>query len=201
MKQFMNKPYSPACDRNGTPILEALQLHFADRRHVLEIGAGTGQHAVRFAAALPQLTWQTSDREDYLPGIRMWLDEAHLPNTPPPLPLDVKGAWPGRGFDALFSANTLHIMAWEEVRILFERLPHILAADARVCIYGPFRYAGQPISPSNAEFDAALRAEDPRRGIRDFDAVDGLAREQGFRLVEDRAMPANNRCLCWQRQD
>ena len=92
-------------------------------------------------------------------------------------------------------------MAWEEVRILFERLPHILAADARVCIYGPFRYAGQPISPSNAEFDAALRAEDPRRGIRDFDAVDSLAREQGFRLVEDRAMPANNRCLCWQRQD
>jgi len=199
MMHFINKPYSPACDRNGAPILEALQLHFADRQRVLEIGSGSGQHAVRFAAALPHLTWQASDREDYLPGIRMWLDEANLPNTPPPLPLDVRGPWPDSKFDALFSANTLHIMSWEEVRLFFERLALILSVDARLCIYGPFRYAGQPFSPGNTEFDAALRAEDPRRGIRDFEAVNALAIQQGFQLMEDRAMPANNRCLSWYR--
>lgn len=198
--QIFDKPYSPACDRNKDAILDALRSHFADCRQVLEIGSGTGQHAVHFAAALPHLVWQTSDRADYLPGIRQWLAEAGLPNTPPPLVLDVGGPWPSARFDAVFSANTLHIMGWDEVQTLFAKLPGILTADARLSIYGPFHYGGQSTSASNAEFDAALKADDPRRGIRDFEAVDALAQEQGFRLVEDRAMPANNRCLNWQRQ-
>jgi hypothetical protein len=190
------KPHAPACERNRDPILEVLLRHFAGRRRALEIGSGTGQHAVHFAAALPQLLWQTSDREQNLPGIRLWLDEAALPNLPPPLRFDVsQGAWPQGGFDAIFSANTLHIMSWDEVGLLFRGLPRLAAADASLVVYGPFSYGGQFTSPSNAAFDASLKAQAPHRGIRDFEAVDALAREAGFALLEDCAMPANNRCL------
>src|ERR1700757_3425034 len=113
-------PFSEACERNKEPILAVLRTAFADRRRVLEIGSGTGQHAVHFAAALPHLHWQTSDRAENLPGIRLWLDEARLPNLPPPLQLEVTQAqWPAHRYDALFSANTLHIMSWVEVVTLF----------------------------------------------------------------------------------
>ena len=193
------KPWSAACERNRAPILAVLLEQFADRQRVLEVGSGTGQHAVHFAAALPQLSWQTSDRPEWLPGIRLWLAEAGFPNTPPPLTLDVTGPWPAEQFDAVFSANTLHIMGWPEVEALFAALPAVLAPDARLTIYGPFNYDGRFTSPSNAAFDAALRADDPKRGIRDFEAVDALARAIGLRLVEDRAMPANNRCAVWRR--
>ena len=194
-----DKPFSAACERNREPILAVLRSHFADRRRVLEVGSGTGQHAVHFAAALPQLVWQTSDRPEWLPGIRLWLAEAGLPNTPPPIELDVRGPWPGERFDAVFSANTLHIMGWPEVEALFAGLPAVLADDARLTIYGPFNYGGCFTSASNAAFDAGLRADAPKRGIRDFEAVDALARGIGFELVEDLAMPANNRCLSWRR--
>lgn len=194
-----DKPFSAACERNREPILAVLRSHFADRRRVLEVGSGTGQHAVHFAAALPLLVWQTSDRPEWLPGIRLWLTEAGLPNTPPPIELDVRGPWPGERFDAVFSANTLHIMGWPEVEALFAGLPAVLADDARLTIYGPFNYGGCFTSASNAAFDAGLRADDPKRGIRDFEAVDALARGIGFELVEDLAMPANNRCLSWRR--
>jgi cyclopropane fatty-acyl-phospholipid synthase-like methyltransferase len=194
------KPYAPACDRNRDPILAVLREHFADRRSVLEIGSGTGQHAVYFAAALPNLVWQASDCAENLPGIRLWLAESALPNTPPPLALDVnQPVWPASHFDAVFSANTLHIMRWQEVQQLFARLPGVLTNDARLAIYGPFNYAGRFTSDSNAAFDASLKARAPHMGIRDFEAVDTLARSAGFHLIEDRAMPANNRCLVWQR--
>ena len=191
----MEKPYAPACDRNREPILAALREHFADRRRVLEIGSGTGQHAVYFAGALPHLTWQASDRAANLPGIRTWLSEARLPNTPPPLELDVNGTWPRDAFDAVFTANTLHIMGWDDVVRLFDALPGIVAESAVLAVYGPFNYGGRFTSGSNAAFDARLKAEDPRQGVRDFEAVDALARGAGFALVEDRAMPANNRTL------
>lgn len=110
-----DKPYAPACDRNREPILSVLREHFADRREVLEIGSGTGQHAVYFAAALPHLNWQTSERSAELAGLRLWLDEARLPNTPAPLALDVGAAWPSLTVDGVFTANTLHIMSWDEV--------------------------------------------------------------------------------------
>ena len=195
----MGKPYAPACDRNRDPILAVLKELFATRRRVLEIGSGTGQHAVHFAAALPHLTWQASDREERLPGIRAWLDEARLPNTPAPIALDVNGAWPAGNFDAVLIANTLHIMGWDEVVRTFAGLPGVIEADATLAIYGPFNYAGRPTSESNAAFDKRLRAEDPRQGLRDAEAVDALARGIGFALVEDRAMPANNRTLVWRR--
>ncbi|WP_022978456.1 DUF938 domain-containing protein [Nevskia ramosa] len=196
---MVEKPYSPACERNREPILAVLLEHFADRRQVLEIGSGTGQHAVHFAAALPQLNWQCADRAPYLPGIRAWLDEAALPNTPAPLALDVNGAFPEALFDAVYSANTLHIMSAAEVELLFAKLPAVLGDDAVLSIYGPFRYDGQHTSASNVAFDASLRSGNPASGIRDFEWIDALASAIGLRLVEDRAMPANNRCLIWQR--
>ena len=195
----MDKPYAPACDRNREPILAVLREHFADRRRVLEIGSGTGQHAVHFAAALPHLTWQTSDRAPNVPGIRMWLDEARLPNTPAPLELDVDGRWPEGTYDALFTANTLHIMGWDDVVRMFAALPAVTTGDAVLAIYGPFNDAGRFTSESNAAFDARLRSENPRQGLRDMQAVDELARAAGFGLVEDRAMPANNRTLLFRR--
>lgn len=195
-----DKPYAPACDRNRDPILDVLRIRFAGCRHVLEIGSGTGQHAVHFAAALPQLIWQTSDRAENLPGIRQWLAEAALPNTPSPLELDVCGPWPASRFDAVFTANTLHIMSWDSVQTFFRSLPRVLTPEARLSIYGPFNYDGQFSSPSNAEFDASLKAMDPERGIRDFEAVNALATAIGLELVADEAMPANNRSLSWQRR-
>ena len=207
-----DKPCSPSCERNREPILAVLRTHFADRSRVLEIGSGTGQHAVFFAAAMPWLTWQCSDRAEYLPGIRLWLDEAGLANTPAPVELDVAvGPWPapllplpqaGEGntrFDAAFSANSLHIMGWAEVEACFAGLDTALADDATLVVYGPFNYGGAYSSDSNREFDHWLQARDPRMGIRDFAAVDALARAIGLRLVDDVAMPANNRCLVWTR--
>jgi cyclopropane fatty-acyl-phospholipid synthase-like methyltransferase len=195
----VDKPHSPSCERNREPILGVLRGHLADRRHVLEIGSGSGQHAVHFAAALPLLTWQSSDRTENLPGIRAWLDEAALPNTPAPIEFDVGGAWPSGPFDAVFSANTLHIMAWREVQQLFARLPAITTDDACLIVYGPFNYQGRYSSDSNAEFDHWLKARGPHMAIRDAEAVDALALAAGFRLLDDFAMPANNRCRVWRR--
>lgn len=193
------KPYAESCERNRGPILEVLRAHFADRTRVLEIGSGTGQHAVHFAAALPHVTWQTSDLEPKLPGLRLWLEEARLPNLPPPLALDVSGSWPAERFDAVFTANTLHIMSWSSVRDLFAALDGAVDNDGVLVAYGPFNYDGRYTSPSNAGFDNWLRHRSSQSGIRDFGEVDGLARSIGFALVQDRAMPANNRTLAWRR--
>ena len=194
----MEKPHAPSTEKNREPILAVQREHFAERREVLEIGSGTGQHAIFFAAALPHLMWQTSDCPDNLPGIAAWLAEAALPNTPPPFPLDVVGDWPKRRYDAIFSANTLHIMPWEAVVRLFARLPEVLAADAKIVIYGPFNYGGCFTSDSNAAFDCWLKEKAPHQGIRDFEKVNELAAQAGLTLIEDRAMPSNNRCLHWQ---
>ncbi|MDE3210451.1 MAG: DUF938 domain-containing protein [Pseudomonadota bacterium] len=195
----MDRPHAPACERNREPILQVLRGSLADCRRVLEIGSGTGQHAVHFAAALPQLVWQSSDRAENLPGIRAWLDHAALPNTPAPLEFDVGGRWPEQSFDAIFSANTLHIMAWPEVQQLFARLPAISTDRARLVIYGPFNYHGRYSSDSNAAFDQSLRARGTQMAIRDAAAVDALATAAGFSLLDDVAMPANNRCRVWRR--
>jgi cyclopropane fatty-acyl-phospholipid synthase-like methyltransferase len=195
----MTKPHAPSCDRNRDPILAVLRQYFADRRAVLEIGSGTGQHAVYFAKALPYLVWQTSEMEENLSGIRAWLDDARLPNTPPPVTIDVNGEWPAKHYDAVFSANTLHIMGWEEVEQLFAHLGEVLASDAVVAIYGPFNYGGKFTSESNAAFNDWLKARGPHMAIRDFERVDALAGEIGLDLIADVEMPANNRTLIWRR--
>lgn len=193
------KPHSDACERNAEPILEILRRVFADRRRVLEIGSGTGQHAVRFSAALPHLTWQTSDLPAAHPGIRAWLAEAALPNALDPVALDARApVWPVGTFDAFFSANVVHIASWEAVESMFRGIGRHRAQDCVLAFYGPYNYRGCFTSPSNAQFDAWLRHRDPQSGIRDFEAVDALARGIGLVLAEDNPMPANNRLLVWR---
>jgi hypothetical protein len=201
LKVSTDKPCSPACERNRGPILDVLRQQFRERRHVIEIGSGTGQHAVHFAAAMPWLRWQCSDVAGNLPGIRQWLDDAALPNTPAPIALDVTTHEVDERarFDAAFSANTLHIMAWPAAADFFRVLDVMLMPTATVVVYGPFNYGGAYTSDSNRVFDAWLKERDPRSGLRDFEAVDALAMAIGLRLAEDIAMPANNRCLVWRR--
>ena len=194
----MEKPNAPSCEKNRQPILGVLRQHFADRQHVLEIGSGTGQHAVFFAEHLPHLTWQPSDRAENLPGISAWLDEAALPNTKPPLLLDVQETWPTGRYDALFSANTLHIMPWDAVESMFASLAGIMTGDGKLAIYGPFNYGGLFTSDSNASFDRCLKEKAPHQGLRDFESVHALAQRAGLSLLEDRVMPSNNHCLVWQ---
>lgn len=193
------KPFAPACERNREPILGVLRTWFADCRTVLEVGSGTGQHAVHFAAALPWLTWQCADLPQQLPGIRQWLDEAGLPNTPLPLALDVSGPWPRGPWDAVFSANVLHIVDWPGVEAFFAGVGHVLGESGVLVVYGPFNEGGAYTSASNRDFDAWLKARDPHSGIRDVEAVQALAAQVGLRAVGDVAMPANNRCLVWRR--
>jgi len=191
---------SEACERNKEPIRKILAQAFAHSRKVLEIGSGTGQHAVHFAAHFPHLVWQPSDTGEYLTGLRERIAHEGTPNLLAPLEIDVRELpWKVEPVDALFTANTLHIMSWSSVRALFHGLGVILAAPAVLCIYGPFRYGGQYTSPSNAQFDRYLQARDPDSGIRNFEDVNSLASEQGFLLSADHAMPANNQLLVWQK--
>lgn len=191
-----DKPFSQACENNKRPILAVLQRVFDRPGTVLEIGSGTGQHGVFFAEQLPHLQWQPSDRAENIPGMSRWFAEAGLANLLPPLVLDVTQAgWPARRFDGLFTANTLHIMAWSEVEAMFAGLERILAPGAKVCIYGPFNYEGRFTSPSNRAFDAMLRSQYPHMGIRDIAAVTELAKRHDLILLADHAMPANNRLL------
>lgn len=195
----MEKPQAPSTEKNRDPILGVLREVFANRRRVLEIGSGTGQHAIHFGAYLPHLIWQTSDRADFLPGIRLWLEEAALPNVCPPFEFDVLGPWPEGSYDAVYSANTLHIMSWTAVEAMFAGLPRVLAPGGLLFVYGPFNIGGQFTSESNAAFDCSLREKNPEQGLRDLAAVDALAGRAGLVLVEDRPMPSNNRALLWRR--
>lgn len=194
------KPFVEACERNRAPILEVLRVELAGRTRLLEIGSGTGQHAVYLAPEFPGLVWQTSDLTGAHPGIRAWLAEAGLPNVLPPLALDVcRDDWPAGRYDAVFSSNTAHWMSWREVECLFSGVGEVLEPGGVFCLYGAFSYGGAHTSESNARFDRWLRARDPSSGIRDFEAVDGLARRAGMALRNDHEMPANNRMLVWSR--
>jgi SAM-dependent methyltransferase len=197
------KPHASSCDRNRDPILAVLRPLLADRSRVLELGSGTGQHAAFFAAALPQLVWQTSERPGHGSGIPLWLADAGLTNTPPPLALDVSQAtWPleGQVFDAVFTANTLHYMPWSAVKALFAHLPQALAPDALFVAYGPFRIDGRHISDSNVQFDTWLAGVDPGFAVRDLGEVDALARAAGLQQLARHSMPANNFMVVWRRQ-
>ncbi len=195
------KPYAESCEQNRVPIQAVLEAVFTDRKHVLEIASGTGQHAVYFGAALPHLIWQTSELPVNHAGIQAWLDEAGLTNVLPPVALDVNDAdWPvEQQFDAIFNANTVHIVAWQAVERMFAGIGRVLAPGGILCLYGPFNYGGQFTSESNARFDVWLKGRDPASGVRDFEAIDQLAAAQGLTLLQDIAMPANNRSLVWQR--
>ena len=195
------KPVSEACQQNKAPILEVLRRFFTHPGLMLEIGSGTGQHAVHFARALPYLEWQATDLADNLPGIKLWFDEARLANLPAPLELDVcREPWPVERADGVFSANTTHIMAWGAVECLFQGIGRVLEPDGLFCLYGPFNYGGLYTSPSNATFDRWLRSRDPASGLRGFDDISRLADGNRLDLVEDCPMPVNNRTLVWVRR-
>lgn len=194
------KPFSQACENNKAPILGVLARAFATSQRVIEIGSGTGQHAVYFAKHLPHLDWQTSDRCENHAGILAWIRDGGPDNARPPLELDVDATWPALDADAAFSANTAHIMHWPSVVNMFAGVAHALPAGGVFALYGPFAYHGRHTSESNARFDAMLRAQDPGMGIRDLDAVGELAHAHAMTLAEDHALPANNRLLLWQRE-
>jgi SAM-dependent methyltransferase len=192
--------FSEACERNKDPILQVLRGAFARSSQVLEIGSGTGQHAVHFAHHLPHLRWRPSDTAEHLDSLRARIVAEGTPNLALPVLLDVRAhPWPVSDADGVFSANTLHIMSWEAVQEFFSGVGRVLKSGGVLSVYGPFRYAGRYTSESNAHFDVHLREQDPVSGIRDFEAVDALARKEGLELDSDHDMPANNRTLVWRR--
>ncbi len=201
MVSLMIKPFAEACEENKRPILAVLEQQFADCRTILEIGSGTGQHAVFFAAHLPHLHWQPSDMAENLPGIGLWLAESQSDNIAEPIVLDMrKPDWPQAIFDGIFSANTVHIMSWPAVETLFLGVGRVLASGGRFCLYGPFKYNGVHTSENNARFDVGLRQRNPVSGVRDRNDLQQLAEAGGLSLIEDIEMPVNNRVLVWQKQ-
>ncbi len=195
----LNKPYAESCAQNREPILSVIKPLLASCKSVLEIGSGTGQHAVFFSKALQHLHWQTSDQKEHLQGIRLWIDDTKLGNVGQPVELDVmQEQWPSVNADTVFSANTLHIMSWEAVQDFFRKIPTVLSNKGKLLIYGPFNYDNKYTSEGNAKFDSWLKSRDPQSGLRDFEEVNKLAASAGFRLIEDFEMPVNNRILYWE---
>ena len=193
------KQYSPSCDQNKDPILAVIKPLLCNATSVLEIGSGTGQHCVYFAEALPHLVWQASDQAIYLKSVNAWIADAQLNNIPQALELNVDVSWPSEQYDAVFSANTVHIMSWEMVINLFQGLGEILLKDGLFILYGPFNYNGEHTSASNANFDLWLAQQNPQSAIRDFEALNQLAKQAGLALIKDYEMPANNRILVWEK--
>ena len=196
----MNKPFSQACENNKDPILSVLKRVFDSPCEVLEIGSGTGQHAVYFATHLPHVSWQPSDLAIYLPGINSWLDEARLENIKSPMALDINHKpWPVSDIEAVFTANTLHIMSWKSVRVFIQSLGETMQSGAKFCCYGPFNVGETYTSESNARFDIWLKEQDSLSAIRDLDAVVSLANDTGIQLLEDIEMPAHNKLLILEK--
>jgi SAM-dependent methyltransferase len=194
-------PVSPACERNRDPILRVIGGVFDQPGEILEIGSGTGQHAVYFARHLPHVVWHASDREENHPGIRAWKDRAGLANLYGPHALDARDeAWPVSRVEGVFSANTVHIMDWHSVEALFVGVGRVLRPGGAFCLYGPFRFDGVFTSESNRAFDGDLRRRDPSMGIRDFEALDELARTAGLKHEARHDLPANNQLLVWRRE-
>jgi SAM-dependent methyltransferase len=199
--EFAMLPFSAASERNKDPILGVLRARFAGRAQVLEIGSGTGQHAVLFARELSYLIWHPTEQLAYLSDLAERVKLEGPQNLRAPTLLDVRQAvWPVRSVDAIFTANTLHIMSWPEVAALFRGIGDVLAPGGVLCVYGPFRYAGRYTSDSNEEFDRMLQERDPQSGLRDIQAVNSLAEQYGLRLDADHDLPANNRLLVFNKE-
>ncbi len=196
----MDKPFSQACENNRGPIFNALRPLIADKTSVLEIGSGTGQHAVWFAHQLPHLVWQTSDLPQNHPGIQLWLEAQPSPNLRPPIALDMLvDAWPETSYDVIYSANTAHIMPWQGVVNMLSQVGLHLLSGGLFCLYGPMAYAGEIAPQSNVLFDQHLRQQAAHMGIRDFHDINRLALNAGLVMLDDHPMPANNRLLIWEK--
>jgi len=190
----------PAPERNKGPILEVLRRVLPDKGTVLEIASGTGQHVAFFAEHFPHLRFVPSDVDpDNLESIRAWATEAPE-NVLAPRLIDVRSSeWSVGCVEAIFCANMIHIAPWTCTTGLLEGVGRNLEDHGVFVLYGPFKFAGEHTSESNAQFDASLKARDPEWGVRDAEAVEELAREVGLKLVEKVAMPANNWCLVFRR--
>jgi len=200
MQNTPAKPYAPSSEENKEVILEVLSPLFANKHSVLEIGSGTGQHAVYFAQQMPHLQWQTSDLPENHDGIRLWIKDSGLQNIAEPIELNVSARqWPNCQYDAIFTANSFHIMSQENVSDLFAHIAQQLKPQGLLIVYGPFNFNGEFTSPSNQQFDAFLKNRDPKSGIKDFEWLNELATEAGLMFKQDFAMPQNNRILCWQK--
>lgn len=197
----MEKPYSAACDRNKDAIGDVLkQVILPSDRRLLEIGSGTGQHAVYLAPFFPFLEWYPTDLSVNLSGMRLWFNEARISNIKEPVRLDVsRDDFPKLKFDVVFTANTFHIMHWKDCKSFMKLLGKRLREDSRVVIYGPFKYNGEFTSQSNAQFDQKLKERDPLSGIRSFEDIQSNMEKNGFELIFDEEMPANNRSLVFKR--
>lgn len=192
------KPYAEAAARNSEAIFGAIRAEFRELESILEIGSGTGQHAVFFCQALDHLVWQTSDVPANHGGIGAWLADASLPNVLEPLALDVLDAGlPRERYDGVYSANTAHIMSPEAVEKMFIFVAAVLQDSGVFVLYGPFRQGGRFNTPSNADFHGSLRQRDPAMGIRHIEELDSFAQRGGMRRVRLYAMPANNNLAVW----
>mgnify|MGYP001818077821 FL=1 len=195
-----DRPYSEYAARNAAPILEILQREFRDSSRVLEIGSGTGQHAVTFAAALDHLQWQTSDLDENHAAINAWIAASQLENVLAPLSMDVQTAVVSAdSYDAVYSSNTVHIMGIDAVESMYALVGAALRARGVFCLYGPFRRNGQFNTRSNADFDINLRGRDPAMGIRDLEVLDEFAQANGLRRRRLYAVPSNNNVVVWQK--
>lgn len=193
-------PFSQACENNKAPILQHLTTLLEDRSRLLEVGGGTGQHAVFFAESLTHLHWQSTDIPSNVDSLNLRIAQAAMPNLPLASALDVNDTqWNVGKFDAVFTANSIHIMSAASVERFFSTLPNHLESGALLIIYGPFRYAGEFTTESNERFDGWLKARDPLSGVRDFEWVDELAQQAGLKLKADHSMPANNQLLVWDK--
>lgn len=194
------KQFAPACERNKDAILAVLRDVLPAKGTVLEIGSGSGQHAVYFAQHLPQLVWQPSDRAENIASIAAWAAESNAPNLRAPVVLDLFAPqWALTQADAIVCINTIHIVAWRGVENLFATAGRVLTPGGVLYVYGAYRYADEPLAPSNIEFDRWLKARDPASGIRDFAAVNALAIAAALKLAGDVPMPANNRSIWWRK--
>jgi cyclopropane fatty-acyl-phospholipid synthase-like methyltransferase len=196
-----HKPFSESCVQNREPIQQILQQYVSGRETVLEIGSGTGQHAVYFAEAFPHLSWQTSDLAENHAGIQAWIRDCQLPNILPPILLDCLGDWPKQQFDLIYTANTIHIMSPLAVESMFGSIANCMNTNSILIIYGPFNYQNQYTSESNARFDNWLKQRDPQSGIKNFEWIQDIAAKSGLECIQDHAMPANNRVLVWRLID
>ncbi|MCJ7555455.1 MAG: class I SAM-dependent methyltransferase [Gammaproteobacteria bacterium] len=194
--------FAEAADRNKEPIREVLAEWLPEQGRVLEIGSGTGQHAVYFARHFPGLRWLTSDLTENHAVIRSAIEHSALENLDGPLELDVGQAeWSVPDVQAVYTSNTCHIMSWDEVLAMFQKVVELLPAEGRFMVYGPFNLDGEFTSQSNRGFDASLKLRHPHMAIRDLTVLEAVAAGIGLTLLDRRAMPANNMLLCWSRSD
>jgi cyclopropane fatty-acyl-phospholipid synthase-like methyltransferase len=199
MKQ-LQKPFSPSCERNRGPILNILSAYLPEHKRLLEVGSGTGQHAVYFAPKFDDLTWITTDRDENHAGIKAWLDEEKASNIEGPLSFNLGAdSFPATNIDVVYTANTFHIMPWEIVQELISISGANLEKGSLFIVYGPFIYDGRFTSPSNEEFHQILRQRASHQGIREFKNVNKMFEKAGFKLMEDFSMPANNQTLVFKK--